>query len=372
MYSTIIIDDEISSLNETCRLAENTGFLSVIGKYQSPLKALEAVETLSPLVAFVDIDLPEMDGITLAERILEIDPDILVVFITGHNEYAVEAFELNALDYLLKPIRIKRFNAMTEKIKQKLDKKVENISSKLTVNVFGKLEVKIGDELILWKRSKAEEVFAYLMVNHGCFVRKEEIVDKIWPEYDFATGLSILKTSICRIRSVLAGLKNEVKVLYSGGRYCLTLDIKNTESDYLQLCQALADYRENNVSTYEAVEKACDIYNRGFLSQQGYIWSIEKDEELRKQLLSIMGEIAQQYCNQNSIAKYLKALKCVAELAPYYEQTNNAYMKKLEQLGEYQQIVMHYTWLEKILKEQYDSEPSKRIIDSFGKYIKKR
>ena len=370
MIPTIVVDDELHNLNELCNLINKTGFMSVKGRYQNPLIALDEIESISPMVAFVDIDLPEMDGISFADRVLDYNPNISIVFVTAHNQYAVQAFEINALDYILKPIRIKRFDIMVERIKDRLEAKATSVSSKLTVNMFGKLEVKIGEEPILWKRSTAEEVFAYLMVNYGSFVHKEEIIENIWPEYEFEAALSILKTSVCRIRSVVSGLKNDTKVIYSGGRYCLQLDPQNTESDYLQLCKALSNYRESDKSTYEVVEKACDIFGNGFLIQQGYIWSIGKDEELRKRLISIMGDIAQQYNDQGNVSKYLKVLKRTAELAPYYEQTNFAFMKKLEQLGEYQQIALHYKWLEKVLKDEYDTEPSRHITDSFKKYIR--
>ncbi len=369
MVPTIVIDDEIHNLNELCRLINETEFMSVKGRYQSPLKALDEIGNISPQVAFVDIDLPEMDGITFADRVLELNPSVLIVFVTAYNQYAIQAFEINALDYIMKPISVKRFDIMVKRIRQQLDIKAMSAGSKLTVNMFGKLDVKIGDEPILWKRSTAEEVFAYLMVNYGSFVHKESIIESILPDYEFSAALSILKTSICRIRSVFSSLHDDVKIVYSGGRYCLKFG-NEIDSDYIEVCKAISNYRIDS-STYEVIENACNLYGDGLLTQQGYIWSIEKDEQLRKSLINAMDEIAQQYNSQGNDNAYIKALRILIKLEPYSEQSNFALLERLEKIGEIQQLVMHYKWLEKVLAEEYEIIPGKRINEKFSKYIKK-
>lgn len=369
MVPTIVIDDEIDNLNELCWLINKTGFMSVKGKYQSPQSALDEIKSISPRVAFVDIDLPEMDGITFADRVLELNPSILIVFVTAYNQYAVQAFDINALDYITKPINVKRFDIMVERIRQRIEIKATSVDSQLTINMFGKLEVKIGDEPILWKRSTAEEIFAYLMVNYGSFVNKESIIEAILPDYELSAALSILKTSICRIRSVFSTLQDDVKIMYSGGSYCLMFN-NEINSDYIELCKALSNYRVDS-STYEAIENACNLYGDGILSQQGYIWSIEKDEQLRKSLINAMDDIAQQYNSQGNDKAYIKALRTLIKLEPYSEHTNFNLLERLEKIGEIQQLVMHYQWLERVLAEEFDTVPGLRINEKFSKYLKK-
>jgi len=64
--------------------------------------------------------MPEIDGTTLATKFIEINPSVLIVFITAWKQYAAEAFDLDAVDYIIKPIRIERFNQMIEKVKAKV------------------------------------------------------------------------------------------------------------------------------------------------------------------------------------------------------------------------------------------------------------
>jgi len=119
MINAIVVDDEWYNLQEISDLIEKTGCMEVVKKYQNPHKALIEFEKTSPDIAFIDIDMPEIDGITLAEKLINIKASIIIVFITAWKQYAVDAFDLNAIDYIVKPIRTERFNKMVEKVKER-------------------------------------------------------------------------------------------------------------------------------------------------------------------------------------------------------------------------------------------------------------
>ena len=80
----------------------------VIAEAQNGIEALECIERHSPSLVLLDIQMPRLDGISVASN-LEFNKDIAIVFVTGFNEYAIKAFELNAVDYLLKPYDKERF-----------------------------------------------------------------------------------------------------------------------------------------------------------------------------------------------------------------------------------------------------------------------
>ncbi|GJM78330.1 hypothetical protein HMSSN139_08260 [Paenibacillus sp. HMSSN-139] len=85
----------------------------------TPREAYEYVRANPIQVAFLDISMPEVDGMSLSRLLLEQDPSISVIFVTGFDDYAVQAFEVNALDYLMKPVTEQRFARTWEKIKEK-------------------------------------------------------------------------------------------------------------------------------------------------------------------------------------------------------------------------------------------------------------
>ncbi|MGN6713997.1 response regulator [Anaerocolumna jejuensis] len=137
MIKTIVLDDEWYNLEEVCELVEKTGFMQVTGKYMNPLKALEEASTLCPQVAFIDIEMPELDGLTFAERLLAIHPEVMIAFITSWNQYAVQAFELSALDYVMKPIKEERFLKLAEKIQAEISRKEQLSYAEQVLSLYG-------------------------------------------------------------------------------------------------------------------------------------------------------------------------------------------------------------------------------------------
>ncbi len=366
MIKAIVVDDEWYILQEICDLLEKTGVVKVIQRYQNPLEVLEEINSTLPEVAFIDIEMPEIDGLKLAEKLQEENPDVVVAFITSWNQYAVQAFELNAIDYILKPIRVERFKQMVDRISHEITIKRSLQSSRLKIECFDRLQVSIESNPVKWERAKAEELFAYLLMNHGRYIHKDTIIDDLWMDYDPAKVLSILQTSICKIRNVFSSLEN-VKINYSGSKYCLV--ITDAECDYFKIERALKAYNAGNKATYEAVLEALLLFKEGFLARHGYLWSMEKDEELRNKFVHILNEIAARYGFEENDKELVKTLKLLSLLIPYDEGVNYKLLQTYKKLGNDYDAIKHYEWLKKTLKEQYGMAPSTKIQKIFSQKI---
>src|SRR6201986_2187402 len=103
--SAVIADDEPLAREELRFLLEETGEVEVVGTAANGLEALDLIEKLDPALAFLDIQMPGLDGLGVVRRLREnqIDPPH-VIFSTAFDQFAVEAFRLDAMDYLLKPV----------------------------------------------------------------------------------------------------------------------------------------------------------------------------------------------------------------------------------------------------------------------------
>ena len=105
-YKCYIVDDEPLALNVIEQHLSRFGEFEVCGKTTEPIEAIAQIKRLQPDLLFLDIEMPEITGLELIESIQH-KPDIIIT--TAYREYAVEGFELNVLDYLVKPIPFKRF-----------------------------------------------------------------------------------------------------------------------------------------------------------------------------------------------------------------------------------------------------------------------
>ena len=112
----LIIDDSRLARSELKHLIQNIDTVEVIGEAANAGEAKREIEALNPDLIFLDIQMPGKDGFELLE---ELDQAPFVVFTTAYNEYAMKAFEYNALDYLQKPVTLDRLQVAVEKIDQK-------------------------------------------------------------------------------------------------------------------------------------------------------------------------------------------------------------------------------------------------------------
>ena len=150
----ILVDDEKTILDALCVMIEQAG-AEVAGAYQDPAAALDAVRLDPPDAVFLDVEMPGMNGMELAKRICELDADTQIVFVTAYEQYAIRAFELSAVYYVLKPItpdRILKAVRRVERVRQ-MRRPAGDAENPALISrgaeSAGKLSVKVRDDIVL-------------------------------------------------------------------------------------------------------------------------------------------------------------------------------------------------------------------------------
>lgn len=141
--NTIIVDDETKAIDLLeYHLTEFFEDFNITGKYTNINDTLLHVLKDTPEVIFLDINMPEGTGIELLEQIK--DKNILVIFVTAHTEYAIDAIKLDAFDYLLKPINISELNRVHSKI-------INHLKSSIPEKMPAKIKIKISNKHYLFE-----------------------------------------------------------------------------------------------------------------------------------------------------------------------------------------------------------------------------
>ncbi len=172
MQKAVIIDDERLARNELKKLLLDFPDVEVIGEAANATEGLEKIESLSPDLIFLDIQMPGKTGF---DMLAELDRAPHVIFTTAYDEYALKAFEVNALDYLMKPVEPKRLADALQKLQQAEEKEMAATMSSVTRGMLTEKDqvfVKDGERCWFVKLSDVrlfESVGNYAKVFFGTY-----------------------------------------------------------------------------------------------------------------------------------------------------------------------------------------------------------
>lgn len=112
----LVVDDEAPARSELRFLLDEVGGVEVVGEASNASEASQLIKAIPYDVVFLDIDMPGLSGVQLAETLSELDRQPSIVFVTAHSEHAVKAFEVAATDYLVKPVELDRLKIAIERL----------------------------------------------------------------------------------------------------------------------------------------------------------------------------------------------------------------------------------------------------------------
>ena len=152
----IIVDDEKMARLAIRKHCEKVNYLKVVGEYENVMDALDILDQQDVDLIFLDIHLPEMTGIDLVKNYAQLP---MIIFSTHHKDFALEAFEYNVVDYLLKPISFPRFLKAVQKAKQQHEATPSPglANQEIFIKVDSRL-VKLSINDILWVEAKGDYV----------------------------------------------------------------------------------------------------------------------------------------------------------------------------------------------------------------------
>ncbi|WMI64336.1 LytTR family DNA-binding domain-containing protein [Aestuariibaculum sp. YM273] len=206
MFRTIIIDDEPPARLRLKKLLSHfSNDIVIIAEAQSGVEAQELINTLKPDLIFLDIEMPGLTGFQLLEKLTHMP---MVVFCTAYDQYSLQAFETNSVDYLVKPVRLERLEKTIEKLKrfrttpyethQLLDL-VKTLTEKKDEKVMTSLTVKKDEKLMFIKLEdvtyfESDERYVSVHTSKGKFLTEQSLTkleDKL-PDYFLRVHRSII------------------------------------------------------------------------------------------------------------------------------------------------------------------------------------
>ena len=293
----ILVDEENAILRGIEALLDNHPGIEVVGMYTNPLQVMPELRATDPDCAFMDIQMSGMSGLDLAKRLLEQKPDMDIVFVTEYSHYAVQAFELGALDYVLKPIHPERFLKTLERLEKACAKAAPGMDGRVIVRVLGRFEITTSQGPVRFSRSKARELTAYLLNYAGQKRNKYAICEELWPEYDPKKAIVYLQTVVCALRKSLPdAVRTQLAVSYS--EECYSLGMGQIRFDAMEFAAAYASFRRAPVLS--AAEEAVSVWGGDYLEGEDWAWAAPAAEVYSQKYEHLLNWLAREYLRRES------------------------------------------------------------------------
>ena len=176
----LAVDDENLQLNKLVDTLKAADSRCEVLSFNNPLVALEAVKQVKIDVAFLDIEMGGMNGVELGKRLKQLNPNINIIFVTGYDQYAIDAYSMHASGYLTKPVSVERIKAELSNLRYPMPG--GNDANRLKAQCFGQFEVFYNNKPIKFARSKTKEMLAYLIDKRGAMVSVKELSQALFGE----------------------------------------------------------------------------------------------------------------------------------------------------------------------------------------------
>lgn len=368
----VLIDDEDLALKYMEYHLRSIPDVQIAGMYRDPKSGKDYILREEVDVVFLDIHMHEINGIELAEQLLANKPGINIVFVTAYDEYAIKAFELNAIDYILKPLGAERLDRTLQRIRERLSEASERISSKdgqLHLKLFQQVAIETAELRsgpLRWRTTRAKELFLYLIQHRGQLVRKAILTDMLWPEMDSYKAASHLYSTIYHIRKSLEPYGNHFQLINASEGY--QLNIENVLIDvelWENRIQSLPPLSDETLQEYENLVGA---YPGDYLRDSDSWWAESERTRLRTLWVKSITTMAE-WCLQRE--KHAKAAEIYVEICkhqPYAEEGHFALMKIYAHLKNQYSVHRQYRTLKQLLMEEFNEQPSPYITEWYRQW----
>ena len=176
----LAIDDEKIALEGLTDVIRKAMPEAEIFSYRNALKAIEDLEGKHIDIAFLDIEMRDINGLQFADHLKERFPRINVIFTTGYSEYVGEAMNLHASGYIMKPVTLDKLRKEIDDLRYPIeDNQKKDV---LRVQTFGNFEVLKNNQVLRFQYSKTKELFAYLVDRCGALTSNGEILGVLWED----------------------------------------------------------------------------------------------------------------------------------------------------------------------------------------------
>lgn len=376
MEAVLVDNDNVALLSLNNLLSESND-VEVVGTFTEIGAAIEHILQSPPDAVFMDVEMSVMSGLAAAVVIRSISPRTEIIFVTAHRQYATDAFNLEAFDYLLKPVKSERLSKTLLRLgKRDLPKPAERQRPSVRLKCMGRMLVQeAGHEprSLKWRTTKVKELFAYLLHNRNGIISKDALIELLWPDVDTQKGISNLQTSIYRIRRLIdeQGLDEWINIRFLEFGYILETK-QQLAIDAEELDVRLRHMKPISPQHLAEHQQMFEAYSGDYMGEDQYSWAEPERHRLKTIWLQHAHSLASYYLEQGRELDALTIYHRILQLDPALEEGHMALMRIYDRLNDRSSVEQQYALMIKSLKREADVEPSTESMEWYRKWQQQR
>jgi two-component system, LytTR family, response regulator len=303
MISVVIVEDELNILRYIQKELEGYGIFKVKGAYSDPDEALSEFSDINPDCLFLDVKMPRVNGIELAQEFIKIKKDICIIYTADYSQYKELPYKAEAIDNLVRPILFNDISRSIRRIEKTLLYKASlnceiGRKSYVPVKCFGTFIVRdIKGELVKWPTKKTEEVFAYFICHQDEYISKWKLIDLFWPDMDEEKGLNNLYNTIYRIKNVINQLAYYPEIKKVNDGYVLESLEPLSDLKYLDQLTKM----KLNEKYISSASKFMLAYSSPMFGLKDYLWHLPIEKEANHLVSKLCNQLIDHYRNENDL-----------------------------------------------------------------------
>ena len=367
MIRVLLIDDEKPALEEMEYQLKKFSFIEIAGMIQDAREVLTKLDEVKPDAVFLDIDMPNINGLELALKIQELQEHIIIIFVTAYAQYALESFKAYPLDYIVKPASEKRLSRTMEHLFEQYKLQTDRLGchTEAAIHCFGDFEALSENEALKFATRQVREMMAYLICYYEKNISREELIQKIFGGTEDKKTVNLLHVTAYNLRRTLCGAKISRDHICITGNY--KLRIADGICDYVDFSKFVSANPCIDGGNIQKAESISTLYRGTFLQSEDYIWAEEVRTNLELEYENLLLNMTNYYLETGAYSKCEKNLLTLINSNPLCE---NGYYQLLElymQEGKHEKFRQWYKEYAKILKQEFQSKPDNKFKEYFRK-----
>ncbi|WP_256760486.1 response regulator [Cohnella sp. WQ 127256] len=360
----LIVDDEPAMLLVMKRMLSTMEDVELVGSFCSAAEALNFVRDCDVDLAILDIMIAEDDGLELARRLRSIRAELAIVFTTSHAEFAMDAYDVYPLDYIVKPISRIRLTQTIARAANMYSAATYDtgdlVPNQLMVRGMGCFEVSSKQEgSVKWISKKSMELFAYLLTSRGRSVAKIRILEDIFPEMPVKNAETYLNTAVYQLRKVLSLQGFKDVVISAQEQY--RVDMDQIVVDFIRfelVMEEMIEINEDNEAAAIEVEKE---YIGELFEGKCYDWANAEKERLTMLFVSFLKRLASWLLARKRFSEAAQMAKKILSRNEFDEESSLLMLNIFATMGDRQSLHNYYERYTQLLLLELGMQPSTKI-----------